>query len=141
MKRQHFTEEIKKQREARDVKRIKHYRALQDKVLNLKNEKTYTADSFKLTTELLQLNPEFYTVWNYRRDIISNHFTKELNAEELIKLFDQELGFIMLRLKDFPKVYWIWGHRVWTLENHPKVNWEAELAIVSKLLTMDSRNC
>lgn len=140
MKRQHFSEEVKKQRQAKDALKIKNYRSLQDKVLNLKNEKVYSADVFNLTTDLLQLNPEFYTIWNYRRDIITNYYQKNSSEKDLAKLFDQELGFIMMRLKEYPKVYWIWGHRVWTLEHHPKVNWKAELMIVSKLLTMDSRN-
>lgn len=141
MKRQHYSEEVKRQRQARDVQKIKNYRSLQDKVLTLKSEHVYTTDVFDLTTELLQINPEFYTVWNYRRDILSNHHKKVLSEDALAKVFDQELNFTMLRLKEFPKVYWIWGHRTWLLENHPRVNWLAELAIVSKLLTMDSRNC
>jgi len=140
VKRHHFSEEVKKQKQAKDAQKIKNYKALQEKVLKLKNGKVYDAECFRLTTMLLQVNPEFYTIWNYRRDIMTNYYKTQLSEDELKALFDQELGFIMLRLKEFPKVYWIWGHRVWTLKNHPNANWEAELGIVSKLLTMDSRN-
>lgn len=86
------------------------------------------------------MNPEYYTIWNYRRDIIINHYKVEMPAREYAKLFERELGFIMMKLKEFPKVYWIWNHRLWTLENHLKADWRMELGFVNKLLTLDSRN-
>lgn len=79
-------------------------------------------------------------MWNYRRDIFVNFHKVNLSDDQYCKLFDAELGFIMLRLREFPKVYWIWNHRLWILENHPNANWKMELGIVNKLLTMDSRN-
>lgn len=41
-----------------------------DTVLGLKDKREFTIESLKLTTNLLELNPEFNAVWNYRRDII-----------------------------------------------------------------------
>ena len=35
-----------------------------------KKSRDYTDDAFTLTTQVLNLNPEFYTIWNYRRDIL-----------------------------------------------------------------------
>lgn len=35
-----------------------------------KKAKDYSPEALKKTTELLDLNPEFYTVWNYRRHIL-----------------------------------------------------------------------
>ncbi|KRZ98783.1 uncharacterized protein AC631_05466, partial [Debaryomyces fabryi] len=49
----------------------------------------------------------------------------------------------MSQLKRFPKCYWIWNHRIWCLNQLQatnEANWDVELAIVSKLLEMDSRN-
>ncbi|EJT42697.1 BET4-like protein [Saccharomyces kudriavzevii IFO 1802] len=49
----------------------------------------------------------------------------------------------MLQLKKYPKVYWIWNHRLWVLEHYPtdlpKI-WQTELAVVNKLLEQDARN-
>jgi geranylgeranyl transferase type-2 subunit alpha len=93
------------------------------------------------TTQLLTINPEFYTVWNYRRDIIVEHYSKTSSVEALVKLFEKELMFTLQKMKEFPKVYWLWNHRVWLLKNHPtQANWQFELGIVEKLLTADSRN-
>lgn len=56
-------------------------------------------------------------------------------------------------LKQHPKVYWIWNHRRWCLENVPdgppdgdpngwrQTNWNKELFVVEKMLDADARNC
>jgi len=58
-------------------------------------------------------------------------------------------------LKTHPKVYWIWNHRRWCLENTPdgpgtategdvngwrQTNWDREMFVVDKMLEADSRN-
>ncbi len=62
----------------------------------------------------------------------------------------------MAALKSHPKVYWIWNHRRWCLENIPNnldadgveavnkwksATWDKEMMVVEKLLNVDSRNC
>ncbi|EEB95242.1 hypothetical protein MPER_05820 [Moniliophthora perniciosa FA553] len=57
-------------------------------------------------------------------------------------------------LKMHPKIYWIWNHRRWCLENVPdgpgttgddqigwkKASWSKELLVVEKMLDADARN-
>jgi len=53
-------------------------------------------------------------------------------------------------LKAHPKVYWIWNHRRWCLENFPagpgeddgwkKANWDREMFVVERMLDVDARN-
>ncbi len=58
----------------------------------------------------------------------------------------------MSALKARPKVYWIWNHRRWCLENIPdgpgqavhgwkQDAWNKELFVVQKMLDADPRNC
>lgn len=63
----------------------------------------------------------------------------------------------MSALKAHPKVYWIWNHRRWCLENIPtgpgtlegeisflswkQAAWDKELLVVEKMLDADPRNC
>ena len=62
----------------------------------------------------------------------------------------------MSALKKHPKVYWIWNHRRWCLENVPdgpggdgeedangwkQANWTRELQVVERMLDADARNC
>jgi len=52
-----------------------------------------------------------------------------------------ELQFLFLRLREFPKCYWIWLYRKWCLEVCPDADWDTELKLVTKMLEADSRNC
>lgn len=59
-----------------------------------------------------------------------------------------ELGFTIPLLMKFPKCYWIWNYRLWTLnqaiERLPRPMatkvWEEELGLVGKMLNKDQRN-
>lgn len=138
MKRKQWTKELLRQKRENDRKRIAEYRALVDKVLNLRDNRVYSLDALKETTQVLKINPEYNAAWNYRRDIIAN-LSNELDTD----FWEKELAFSMSLLKDYPKVYWIWNHRSWTLSNHKDSSvkiWLRELAIVSKVLQMDPRN-
>jgi geranylgeranyl transferase type-2 subunit alpha len=77
------------------------------------------------------------------------------SPEEVNILLSDELSMTMAALKANPKVYWIWNHRRWCLENVPdgpggengdplgwkKANWDKELSVVEKMLDADPRNC
>ncbi|CCF60176.1 hypothetical protein KAFR_0J01090 [Kazachstania africana CBS 2517] len=138
IKRKKWTRELINQKKIHDRERINHYRNLVDKALLARDSNVYDLDSLKQTADILQLNPELNVMWNYRRDIIL-HIGDSFSEEH----WNRELIFIMTQLKRFPKVYWIWDHRIWTLNNHPGSSlklWKAELDIVNKLLELDSRN-
>ncbi|KAH8647250.1 hypothetical protein BX600DRAFT_420350 [Xylariales sp. PMI_506] len=58
------TEEQRQQ----DLEKIKKYRDLEDEIRAQAKQQNYNSpDLFSLTTKLLRLNPEYYTVWNVRR--------------------------------------------------------------------------
>lgn len=76
--------------------------------------------------------------------------------ENIHKLLFSDLGFTTSALKRYPKVYWIWNHRQWCLENMPegpfdgegtksdgwkRSAWSQEMFIVEKMLDLDARNC
>ena len=85
-------------------------------------------------------NPEYYTIWNYRRlilqDVIARELTSDaadgstvdttdeqaaqkagltLRQQEISLLLKEDLQFLIPLLKQFPKCYWIWNHRSWLL--------------------------
>ena len=80
--------------------------------------------------------------------------------EEVHAVLSSELQLTFAALKQHPKVYWIWNHRRWCLQNTPdgpgtedtgdpttdkyawkRANWARELAVVDKMLDADARNC
>lgn len=138
IKRRQWTKELLKQKKEEDRKKIETYRTLVDQMFQYRDDNNYSIQAMELTTKVLDLNPEFNTAWNYRRDIITN--IDRLTDE---KFWQDELKFTMIQLKRFPKVYWIWNHRVWILKNIPMNQlkmWQGELVIVNALLEMDARN-
>ncbi|KAL2160134.1 hypothetical protein VTH06DRAFT_1789 [Thermothelomyces fergusii] len=61
----------------RDLDRIAKYRELEDQVRAHIARGEYTAEVFQLTSKLLRLNPEYYTIWNARRRcLISGSFSR-----------------------------------------------------------------
>ncbi|PWN90812.1 protein prenylyltransferase [Acaromyces ingoldii] len=58
-------------------------------------------------------------------------------------LLEDDLELTTHALRAHPKVYWIWNHRRWCLEEYPDetgTKWKRELAMVDKMLEMDPRN-
>lgn len=107
-------------------------------------------------TKLLNENPEYYTIWNYRRRVIGalveahkadagSTGSLEQLGQDLVQ-GDLQLTFALLR--KFPKCYWIWNHRNWVLVKAEEILeqtaahklWSGELFLVGKMLNADSRN-
>ena len=122
-------------------------------------ERQYTREVLQLTSKLLTLNPEYYTIWNYRRLILRHQFTlsdtlPSDNAESndaydtASQLITTDLAFLIPLLRKFPKCYWIWNYRLWLLEEATRLLqesevcrlWNEELGLVGKMLSLDSRN-
>lgn len=111
-------------------------------------------ESLDLTTKMLQINPEFYTVWNYRRNIYLNAIFPNTTPDQINGILEKDLVMTTIALKSHPKVYCIWTHRRWCLERTPEgpgreddlhgwkmKNWNQELFVVEKMLGADARNC
>ncbi|EMC96651.1 hypothetical protein BAUCODRAFT_148226 [Baudoinia panamericana UAMH 10762] len=71
-----------------------------------------------------------------------------LAQHEIALLVKEDLLFLIPLLKQYPKCYWIWNHRSWLLSTatqHLPVHnsselWQGELGLVTKMLSLDSRN-
>ncbi|KAM0549098.1 hypothetical protein ACHAPJ_009553 [Fusarium lateritium] len=188
------TEEQRKQ----DLEKIQKYRGLEDDIREKISDNNYGPETFQLTSKLLRLNPEYYTIWNARRRcLISGLLSKPSDGSPPSKesqstsatdthtassadsspssstetpprpnpptagktgtttdsdadaeVIRAELGFTVPLLMEFPKCYWIWNYRLWTLDRAierldvslARRIWEEELGLVSKMLTRDRRN-
>ncbi|KDQ10157.1 hypothetical protein BOTBODRAFT_498629 [Botryobasidium botryosum FD-172 SS1] len=140
-------------RKQRERAKIDEHRALAAQVLSLKAANDWGADALALTTRLLATNPEFYTVWNYRRYILLRGVFPASSPAQVNTLLNDDLAMTTSALRQHPKVYWIWNHRRWCLENIPdgpgdgaeklawkRASWARELYVVEKMLDADPRN-
>lgn len=120
-----------------------------------------TAEAFALTQKILEINPEFYTLWNYRRDIALHLLaaapavateadtasaSATLTASSTDATFtrpslgESEKRLTQLALEKNPKSYCAWHHRRWAAELGC-LDMAEELATCNKFLDLDSRNC
>ncbi|KAG6331529.1 hypothetical protein ID866_7564, partial [Astraeus odoratus] len=154
VKRVRQSEAATQARKEREKSKIAEYLALTNDVISRKKNRDWSEDALVATQRLLEINPEFYTVWNYRRNIMLNGIFPDRTPEQINDLLASELILTTIALKDHPKVYWLWNHRRWCLANVPDgplidgqqskqwraTNWEKELATVEKMLDRDPRN-
>ncbi|KAL8673096.1 MAG: hypothetical protein Q9168_002479 [Polycauliona sp. 1 TL-2023] len=143
----------------KELQKIQEYRALVDTVNTKIHQRQYTKEVLGMTTRLLETNPEYYTIWNYRRLLLRSFFeeTKQsasgledlsTNYEIVQQYITDDLGFLLPLLRKFPKCYWIWNYRLWLLAEATRLLpsstvcelWQRELSLVGKMLTLDSRN-
>ncbi|CAK5279370.1 unnamed protein product, partial [Mycena citricolor] len=138
-------------KKAKEQDKIKDYLALTDEILGKRDAGDLSREAFDLTTRILQMNPEFYTVWNYRRNILLGNIFPSSTPVQTNDLLTEELSMTTVALKLHPKVYWIWNHRRWCLLNVPdgpndhvngwrQENWDKEMFVVNKMLDVDPRN-
>ncbi|RDD47027.1 Geranylgeranyl transferase type-2 subunit alpha [Trichoplax sp. H2] len=88
---------------------------------------------------LLMQNPDFYTVWNIRRESFLS-LAEIKNDDEMEKLYNNELALLLACLRINPKSYGVWCHRRWIMTHMKYPNWQHELDLCNKYLEYDSRN-
>ncbi|KAJ5987950.1 hypothetical protein N7481_003160 [Penicillium waksmanii] len=141
----------------RELKQIEEYKTLENSVSEKVAAQEYSTETLRQICDLLSRNPEYYTVWNYRRQAIRHQFSTaggdagdsaESAAESIVQLIKDDLMFLIPLLRSFPKCYWIWNYRLWLLDEARRLLpqpvarrfWQEELGLVGKMLTLDSRN-
>ncbi|XP_008305382.1 geranylgeranyl transferase type-2 subunit alpha [Cynoglossus semilaevis] len=128
-------EEKRKERE----KKLKLYVAARDACFSKRKEGVLDEEALQLTQQMLSSNPDFATLWNYRRELLMHQETVK-DKDELQKLYEAELSFLETCLKANPKSYGCWHHRGWVSVRLPQPDWARELKLCDLCLTMDERN-
>ncbi|KAG8239173.1 hypothetical protein J437_LFUL017992 [Ladona fulva] len=129
-------EEKRKERE----RKLKVYRAGFEAVFNKRQVGELDGEILQITEQLLCGNPDIYTLWNVRREVLKVFQDSKLNEmfEEDLK---GELRVTEAALRSNPKSYGAWHHRMWALESMQNPPVTQELLLCGKLLKADPRNC
>uniref|UniRef100_A0A1A8L647 Geranylgeranyl transferase type-2 subunit alpha n=1 Tax=Nothobranchius pienaari TaxID=704102 RepID=A0A1A8L647_9TELE len=128
-------EEKRKERE----KKLKIYVAARDACFAKRKEEIFDDEALQLTQQLLSSNPDFATLWNYRREILL-HLETVKDENEVQKIYEAELSFLESCLKVNPKSYGSWHHRGWVSARLPRPDWARELGLCDRCLSLDDRN-
>lgn len=127
------------EKEKERSQKLLQYNTAMQKALQKRNEKKFDDEALEITGELLLANPDLYTMWNFRKEILS--FKKNSGAmTEFQAMICQELPFTENCLRINPKSYGSWQHRIWALEESPNSDWSNELRLCDKYLELDERN-
>lgn len=95
-------------------------------------------EGLKITAQLLIVNPDVSTLWNFRREILLA--MKGEDQESWEKSLTGEMTMVENCLMKNHKSYGAWHHRCWVMENFSSPPWTAELALCDKYLKVDERN-
>uniref|UniRef100_A0A673B370 Geranylgeranyl transferase type-2 subunit alpha n=1 Tax=Sphaeramia orbicularis TaxID=375764 RepID=A0A673B370_9TELE len=128
-------EEKRKERE----KKLKIYVAARDACFSKRKDGVWDDEALQLTQQLLSSNPDFATLWNYRREILM-HLETVKDEDEVQKIYEAELFFLESCLKVNPKSYGSWHHRGWVSARLPRPDWARELSLCDRCLSLDDRN-
>lgn len=99
----------------------------------------YDDELMQLIVGVLTRNPDITTLWNIRKEHLLQ--LKADNSNEAEEKLKKELQLTETCVQTNPKSYNAWQHRCWTLEHLNEPNWEHEVKLCSKYLSMDERNC
>ncbi|XP_023939140.2 geranylgeranyl transferase type-2 subunit alpha [Bicyclus anynana] len=133
------TEEEKARKEKERQEKLKVFKHAMQKILYKRKQGEQDDEQLEITGKVLSSNPDIYTLWNIRREILIL-FSKTKNEEEMSKIYDTELNLTEYCLKINPKSYCSWHQREWVLTSRPNPDWKKELELCNTYLKYDERN-
>lgn len=131
------------ERKIKEREKAYHFKDLSQRLFELRPSIATNDDldeCFKLSQELLLINPDFYTVWNIRREALLELCSRDDNQEQASRALKQELAFTFDCLKKNEKSYSVWQHRIWILSRLPKSEYDNEILLCNTFLSKDERN-
>ncbi|KAK3739774.1 hypothetical protein RRG08_028213 [Elysia crispata] len=120
-------------------KKLQIYNAATSKIFSKKKDGELDEELLHLCGEVLAANPDFYTLWNYRKEVFLE-LRKSKSPTELQNLFLAELFFLESCLRMNPKSYGTWHHRCFVMDTMPDPDWLRELELCNQFLKYDERN-
>ncbi|CAA7411040.1 unnamed protein product [Spirodela intermedia] len=116
-------------------------RQLQSQLLRNHNDRIYNKEALEICSKLLEVNPEVYTAWNYRKLAVQSNLESCGDHEVVQSIVNQELKIAEIALRRNPKCYGAWQHRKWILNlGSDKADFDQEFRLLDQLLKADSRN-
>jgi len=120
-------------------KKLAKYNAGTQLLFKKRGERVYDEETALQLSQILAVNPDFYTLWNYRRQIFL-HWQKEKSEDYMQTMLKSDLQFTEQCLGVNPKSYCAWHHRCWVMEHMPSPDWQTEIILCDRYLKLDGRN-
>ncbi|XP_047166623.1 geranylgeranyl transferase type-2 subunit alpha 1 [Vigna umbellata] len=112
-------------------------RSLQAQFLANHHNRIYSKEALDVSAKLLEVNPECYTAWNYRKLAVQHHLTN--SDSDPHSIFQGELKLVEIALRKNFKSYGAWHHRKWVLsKGHSSI--DNEMRLLNGFQKADPRN-
>lgn len=134
------SEEEEQQRKLKQEAKLKVYIPCLERIFAKRKANELDSELITLTGNILISNPDFYTLWNVRKQCFLSALENP-EDRDLVDMFNRDLDFTEGCLRTNPKSYGAWHHRCWLLENHPQSDYAKEVALCTRYLKLDERNC
>jgi len=135
--------EVEKEKKQAELIKIQKYQQLTDQIAKMRKENIFNKAAMELSAKLLEMSSEFYSIWNYRKQILL-HYSQTLTQKEMEPIIQDELKMLQGAIRNNPKSYWVFLHRVWVMQLGETLgipaDWNLELMLCEKLLAVDERN-
>jgi len=123
-----------------EAEKVRNYRQLLEFLRQKRKENDTSTQVMQQIAQLLRVNPDSYSFWNFRRNIILESLKDCENYDEkLKKMIQSELDLTAVCIRKNPKSYHSWHHRKWVVL-YDTVDLEAELELCRIFLNADERN-
>ncbi|PIA56206.1 hypothetical protein AQUCO_00700513v1 [Aquilegia coerulea] len=130
---------LKPEDDAASIAKAAKLRNLQSQLLHNHHNKIYTKEALEISSKLLELNPEIYTGWNYRKLAVEHNLQVETDPKSIKSIVDEELRLVEIALSRNFKSYGAWHHRKWILSKGFS-SFDHEFLLLNKFQKADSRN-
>ncbi|CCE65965.1 hypothetical protein TPHA_0N01840 [Tetrapisispora phaffii CBS 4417] len=97
----------------------------------------FSERALDLTSCVIDLSPAFYTIWNYRFNIVTALMAVSGDIEAFL---NKELDWLDEVTLNNPKNYQIWSYRQALLEVHPNASLKRELPVLEMMIDEDTKN-
>ncbi|KAB1203928.1 Geranylgeranyl transferase type-2 subunit alpha [Morella rubra] len=125
---------------AASAAKVEKLRSLQSQFLSNHHNKIYTREALEVNAKLLEINPEYYTAWNFRKLAVEHRMSQPDSDPDSVKsILNEELKVVESALKQNFKSYGAWHHRKWVLsKGHSSI--DNELRLLDRYQKVDPRN-
>ncbi|XP_062502519.1 geranylgeranyl transferase type-2 subunit alpha-like [Corticium candelabrum] len=132
------TEEQAEAKKKERQQKLKKFEELTNTIYRKRGTGELDSDMLQLTQHVLSANPDYYTLWNIRRETMDK--LVQANSADVGELYGRELRFLESCLQVNPKSYSVFLQRRWVMTRHPSPDWKSELSLCDTFLRYDERN-
>ncbi|KAK3911080.1 Geranylgeranyl transferase type-2 subunit alpha [Frankliniella fusca] len=133
------TKEQEEEKRQKRAQKVKQYRGAFSRIVEKRQSGEKDEEGLQISQQILEMIPDIHTLWNYRREILL-HLKEFLSEDELQRRLESERFLTEACLRANPKSYCAWHHRSWSMDLMPRPDWQRELALCNKFLSLDERN-